>query len=119
MSFIKASDFPIVGESAVAPDYLFSAEGGVVTIYMDGFICPLFILNLTDGQVIYNPSKPALSGKQNGNQIDLVLDVSTMDDGDRLLIVCAVDRHSEQKLLTQELIRQQELTNFLLKGIVS
>jgi len=119
MSFIKASDFPIVGESAVAPDYLFSAEGGVVTIYMDGFICPLFIFNITDGQVIYNPSKPALAGKQNGNQVDLVLDVSTMDDSDNLLIVCAVDRHSEHKLLMQELIKQQELTNFFLKGILS
>ncbi len=119
MSFIKASDFPIVGESAVAQDYRFSAEGGVVTIFMDGFICPLFILNLTDGQVIYNPSKPALSGRQNGNQIDLTLDVSTMEDSDRLLIVCAVDRHSHQRLLLQELIKQQELTNFLLKGLLS
>ncbi len=119
MSFIKATDFPIPGESAVATDYLFSPEGGVVTIFLEAFLCPLIILNTTTGQVIYNPAKPALSGKQSGNQIDLVLDTSTMDAEDHLLIICAVNRNIEQRLLLQELIRQQELTNFLLKGLLS
>jgi hypothetical protein len=117
MSFIQNADFPIPGESAICVDYKFNASQGKITVNESDLTGVLLVINLADGQVIFNPTKPALTGDLRGNALYLTLDTSTMDDGDPLLIIASVDRHSAQERLLIEVRNELKELNFILRGI--
>lgn len=118
MSFIADTDFPLPGETAVCPEYTFDPTRHTIRVDKPDFLCFLLVVNITRGQVLFNPTKPALTGRQTGAHLLLELDTSTMDSSDHLLIIAAVDRHSYQHELLNKISDQLIKTNLLLEGIL-
>ncbi len=119
MSFIPARDFPIPGESAVIPKYDFDAANGNITMSDHGLVVPLIVINVTTGQVIYNPAKPALTGAFMGNKLTLTLDTSSMSNGDELLIIAAVNRHTRQHTLLDDISDKLSILTTFVKELIS
>ena len=70
----------------VSSSYTFDASEQTVRILAADFVRALLVVNVTDGQVIYNPSVPAQRGTTVGNLLTLNYNTTSMSDEDELMI---------------------------------
>lgn len=118
----SAGDIISIDGSKLSSSYIFDASAKRVTINDSDLDTVIFIENLTDNIIIYNPLFAATGGTQTDNILDLTYDTTQMSDGDQLLIMYlpqaseALDEnYSVVELLNLILEEQQKQTKLLQK----
>ncbi len=99
----------VTANTRIAASYTFDASAQTVKILADDFVRVLIVVNVTDGQVIYNPSVPTQTGSIFGDLLTFTYDTTSMSDDDELLILYEATNSGDQVFLDRILDTNEEM----------
>ena len=104
--------------SRISLDYVFEPQQRLIIVKDKDFVRILYAINVTKGQIIYNPLDPGKDGSQTARNINLEYNTIAMEKSDDLCIVYEAARDDEVKIMLEQLVKGQETTNELLCAMI-
>jgi hypothetical protein len=106
------------GSAKIAHEWDFSASDGTISLHKKDLNKFLYIVNITDNIVIYDPVDTSRGGTRTDHSMNLGYDTSAMSDSDDLLIIYEPFIMDEMPDLAQEILTELQTTNKLLKKVL-
>ena len=83
---VSVSDALSSRRGKLSVNYTFSASAGTLVINDTDYIKPLFVVNATQGGVLYNPTSELTSGSVSGSTLTFNKSTGTMSDSDDIVV---------------------------------
>ena len=116
MSYIQNIELMSSKDSKFITSYSFDVSNSKVTI-KESFDVVLYVVNVTTGDVIYNPLQKGRGGVVEGNLLTFVFPTSGMISSDSLLIVVSEVLHSTKESDLNTIKELTKETNKILNKI--
>ena len=87
MAFVPKREILKTSLSKVAIDVIFDASAKTLIVNDPDFREVLFVINATDGLVIYDPNTPSKSGVRTKDLLTFTFDTTSMSDEDDLIVI--------------------------------
>ena len=99
----------LTARSLIAEEWIFDAPGKSIRPVGPGKV--VFVVNVTDGVVIFNPANPATTAVVlEDNYVELVFDTTSMSNDDELLVFCEVPASEDDTVeILRDILKEQQL----------